>query len=259
MRVIGIIPARWASTRLPGKPLALLAGKPLIEHVWHRAARAKCLDQLLVATDDKRIAEVVKAFGGQPVMTPTACASGTDRLACVVRKRSCDVVVNIQGDEPFLDPAGIDRLAACFRADKKLLMATLSAPLPLDDLNNPNVVKVVCDQNGYALYFSRATIPHIRDQKKSARLNPYCLHVGMYAYRRDFVLEFARWPRTPLEKLEQLEQLRALERGVKIKVVPVSRPTLSVDTPEDLEHARRLLTARRCVSQPQPLGVLADG
>lgn len=244
MRIVGIIPARWASTRLPGKPLALLGGKPLIEHVWRRASRAKSLDRLLVATDDARIAKAVAAFGGEAVLTPAACASGTDRLACAARRLACDVVINIQGDEPFLPAAYIDRLAAAFQQDKKLRMATLSAPLSPEDLHNPNAVKVVCDQAGLALYFSRAAIPHIRDLGRAGKENPYRLHVGMYAYNRNFLQQYARWPQTPLEKLEQLEQLRALEHGVQIRVVPVSRPTLSVDTPADLEHARRLLEGR---------------
>jgi len=243
MRIVGIIPARWASTRLPGKPLADLAGKPLIEHVWRRAIKAKRLSRVLVATDDKRIAETVRGFGGEAVMTPANCASGTDRLAWVARTLSCDVVVNIQGDEPFLVPATIDRLVEPFERDRKLAMSTLAAPLPSEDFPNPNAVKVVCALNGNALYFSRAPIPHARDragQSHTPTTNAL-LHIGMYAYRKAFLLQFAHWTRTTLEKLEQLEQLRALEHGAAIRVVRVSKATLSVDTPEDLEKARKLL------------------
>jgi len=241
VRIIGIIPARYGSTRLPGKPLADLQGKTLIERVWRQASRAKTLSRLLVATDDRRIAEAVAAFGGEAVMTPATCASGTDRLAVVAKKIPCDVVINIQGDEPFLSPAVIDRLAEPFLKDEQLQMATLSAPLPPEDVPNPNSVKVVCDAAGNALYFSRAGIPYVRDGLKPGLKPPCRLHLGMYAYRRSFLLQYARWPRTPLERLEQLEQLRALERGVKIRVVPVLRPTLSIDTPEDLERARAFL------------------
>jgi 3-deoxy-manno-octulosonate cytidylyltransferase (CMP-KDO synthetase) len=240
MRIVGIIPARWASTRLPGKPLADLNGRPLIEHVWRRASRAKRLTRLLVATDDQRIAQAVRAFGGEAVMTPASCASGTDRLAWVARTLSCDVVVNIQGDEPFLSPGDVDQLVQPFEKDRKLLMSTLAAPLPSADFQNPNAVKVVCNRAGQALYFSRAPIPFPRDQKKS----PALLHIGMYAYRKSFLLQYAGWPRTRLEKIEQLEQLRALEHGAAIQVVRVAKPTLSVDTPRDLEQARYLLKTK---------------
>jgi 3-deoxy-manno-octulosonate cytidylyltransferase (CMP-KDO synthetase) len=245
MRVLGIIPARWASTRLPGKPLADLAGRPLIEHVWRRARRAKSLSRLLVATDDRRIAAAVRKFGGEAVMTPRACASGTDRLAVVARRIACDVVVNIQGDEPFIPPAYIDRLVAPLLADRTLPMSTLSAPLPPEDLMNPNCVKVVCDLEGNALYFSRAPIPQVRGGSIPHAAAAYRLHLGLYAYRRAFLLRYARWPRTPLEKQEQLEQLRALEHGSKIRVLTVARPTLSVDTREDLVRARALMLRSR--------------
>jgi 3-deoxy-manno-octulosonate cytidylyltransferase (CMP-KDO synthetase) len=237
LNIIGIIPARYGSTRLPGKPLADINGQTLIERVWRRAIRAKSLSRVLVATDDGRIAAAVAKFGGEAVLTPKSCPSGTDRLAVVARRLNCDVVVNIQGDEPFLAPASIDRLVSPFFIDPDLQMATLSAPLPTLDLDNPGCVKVVCNREGYALYFSRAGIPFVRSPLHTGARSPYRLHLGMYAYRRRFLLKFARWPRTPLEKLEQLEQLRALEHGVKIRVLSVSRPTLSVDTPEDLAQA----------------------
>jgi 3-deoxy-manno-octulosonate cytidylyltransferase (CMP-KDO synthetase) len=241
MKIVGIIPARYASTRLPGKPLADIHGKSLIERVWQRARRAKSLSRVIVATDDERIARAVRAFGGEAVMTPAACASGTDRLACVAKKIACDIVVNIQGDEPFILPATIDRLCAPLAADKQILMSTLSAPLPPEDFLNPNAVKVVSDAAGDALYFSRAPIPHPRDGATPAWERALRLHLGLYAYRRAFLLRYAGWAQTPLEKIEKLEQLRALEHGVKIRVVPVARPTLSVDTPADLKRAREML------------------
>lgn len=245
MRIVGIIPARWASTRLPGKPLADLGGRPLIEQVWRRARRARRLSRLLVATDDLRIAAAVRGFGGEAVMTPRTCASGTDRLAAAVRRLACDVVVNIQGDEPFLSPAALDQLVEPFLSDPDLQMATLSAPLPAASAADPNSVKVVCDLAGDALYFSRAALPFPRDGLRPGASSPFRLHLGVYAYRRACLLKFARWPQTPLERLERLEQLRALEHGVRIRVVPVARPSLSVDTPADLARARRLLAGRR--------------
>jgi len=245
MRILGIIPARWAATRLPGKPLADLGGRPLVEHVWRRARAARSLTRVLVATDDRRIADAVRGFGGEAVLTPRACASGTDRLAHAVRTLPCDLVVNLQGDEPFLSPAAVDRLVAAFRGRRNLLMATLSAPLPAGGLQDPHAVKVVCDPEGFALYFSRAAIPYPRAGVRHLRPRDFRLHLGIYAYRRSFLLRFASWPQTPLERVEQLEQLRALEHGVKIKVVGVSRPTLSVDTLADLDQARRLLATHR--------------
>jgi 3-deoxy-manno-octulosonate cytidylyltransferase (CMP-KDO synthetase) len=241
MRIVGIIPARYASTRLPGKPLADIHGKALIEHVWQRAQKAKLLSRVIVATDDRRIAAEVERFGGEAVMTPVACASGTDRLAVVAKKIACDVVVNIQGDEPFILPGTIDRLCAPLAQDRNLTMATLSAPLPEEEFANPNAVKVVCDLDGNALYFSRAPIPYPRDGVTQAWNKAVRLHLGLYAYRRSFLLRYASWPQTPLEKLEKLEQLRALEHGVKIRVVLVKKSTLSVDTRDDLERARKIM------------------
>ncbi len=245
LAVVGVIPARWGSTRFPGKPLALLAGRPMIEHVWRRARRAKGLTRLLVATEDQRIVRAVKAFGGEAVMTPASCASGTDRLAVVAARIACDVVVNIQGDEPFVNPRDLDALVRPFLADRTLQMTTLSAPFPAKELGNPARVKVVCDQSGNALYFSRSPIPFIRDPRPARRTRPpYRLHLGFYAYRRDLLLRISRWQPTPLEQLEQLEQLRVLEHGVPIRVVPVARGTLAVDTPADLKRAARLLAGR---------------
>ncbi len=248
MRVIGIIPARFGASRLPGKPLAMINGRPLIEHVWRRAGKAKSLNRLIVATDDERIKTVVEAFGGEAMMTPAACASGTDRLAKVVERIPCDVVVNIQGDEPFLIPQYLDKVVAPFQADHRLLMATLAAPLPPEDLHNPNAVKVVIDREAYALYFSRAPIPFSRDGDHSGGAAQPRLHLGIYAYHRSFLLRFAQLPHTPLELTEKLEQLRALEHGIRIKVVPVRRATLSVDTPEDLVCAVAMMNKRKSQS-----------
>ncbi|MCD4813852.1 3-deoxy-manno-octulosonate cytidylyltransferase [bacterium] len=241
MRIIGVIPARWGSTRLPGKPLADLNGKTLIERVWRQASKAKKLSRLMVATDDQRIFDTVLSFGGEVIMTSPQCATGTDRLAEVAARVTGDLIVNIQGDEPFLPPAYIDKLVAPFQKDKQLKMSTLAAPLPDREVRNSNSVKVVCTLDGHALYFSRSPIPYIR----STHHKSFLLHLGIYAYRRAFLLEFAKWKQTPLEKSEQLEQLRALEMGVAIKVCPVSRPLLSIDTPADLQQAKRMIKARK--------------
>lgn len=245
MRVVGVIPARYGATRLPGKPLKKIGEKTLIEHVWRQASKAKTIKQLLVATDDERVADEVKKFGGEVVMTPVACASGTDRIAKVIERIPCDVVVNIQGDEPFLLPRYLDKLVEPFHRDRHLQMATLSAPLPEADAQNPNTVKVVCDQEGYALYFSRALIPYDRRQPENQQQVLARLHLGFYAYHRSFLLRFAQLKHTPLEKIEQLEQLRALEHGIRIKVVPVPKALLSVDTPEDLSCAGELMEKRK--------------
>lgn len=245
MRVVGIIPARWGASRLPGKPLALIQGKPLIEYVWRRAKKAKNINRLIVATDDERIVQAVESFGGEAVMTPVECASGTDRIAKVVERIPCDVVVNIQGDEPFLIPRYLDKVVAPFQADRRLLMATLSASLPDEDLDNPNAVKVVCDQDGYALYFSRAPIPYCRKDVKAKDKAKARLHLGIYAYHRSFLLRFAQLAHTPLEQTEKLEQLRAIEHGIKIKVVEVPKATLSVDTKSDLSCARKIMDSKK--------------
>lgn len=237
MRIIGIIPARWGSTRFPGKPLARLKNRPVIEHVWRRASRAKLFSRLLVATDDQRIFDAVLGFGGEAVMTPVTCHSGTDRLARVAKRIACDLVVNIQGDEPFIREDYLQSLVAPFRHERGLQMTTLAAPLPPAELKNPNAVKVVCTHTGHALYFSRAPIPWAREKLLAEPL----LHLGVYAFRRKFLLQYNAWRPTPLEQTEQLEQLRALEHGVRIRVVRVKKPLLSVDTPSDLRQAEKML------------------
>ena len=234
-----MIPSRWASSRLPGKPLADIGGVSMIERVYRRAAAARGVSGVLVATDDDRIARAVAGFGGSCVMTRPDHASGTDRIAEVARSLSCDLVVNVQGDEPALDPASIEAVVAPLSADPSLVMGTLGAPVdPATDLQNPNTVKVLVDQQGFALYFSRASVPFRREAGEA--FASVLRHIGLYVYRRDFLLALASLPRTPLERLESLEQLRALEHGFRIRVVETAYTSVSVDTPEDLERVRRL-------------------
>jgi len=231
VKAVAIIPARYASTRLPGKPLLAETGMPLICHVLEAAGRAGRLDAACVATDDERIRDAVEAFGGRAVMTRADHASGTDRLAEAADALGLaddDIVVNVQGDEPEIDPAYIDRLVDLL-VDSGAPMATLAAPLDERAAANPNNVKVVLAADGAALYFSRAPIPCDRDGTGAE----YLLHMGIYAYRKRFLTAFAAWPRTPLERVERLEQLRALENGhrIAVGVVPAAAP--GIDTPED--------------------------
>jgi len=241
-RVVVIIPARYESTRLPGKPLADLHGQPMIQRVYERAQRAHAVDRVLVATDDERIRGAVAAFGGDVVMTSRAHRTGTDRIAEVAAALDADVVVNVQGDLPLLDPAMIDVAVTPLRDDAGLPMATIRTPIRTDEeRRNPNVVKVVTDRDGFALYFSRSPLPHYRDGAAAGGLGDK--HIGLYAYRREFLLTFAQLAPTPLEQAEQLEQLRALEWGFRIKVAPVAVASIEVDTPRDLERAREQLAA----------------
>ena len=235
--MIGAIPARYGSTRLPGKALHPLAGRPMIEHVYRRAAEARGLDRVVVLTDDERIATVVRAFGGEVELTPADCASGTDRIAHATRGWSCDAVVNIQGDEPLMDPEGISRIAAHLAASPGDPIVTLAAAALPGDLDTPSIVKVVLDRQGYALYFSRAAIPFPRVPGGAQPLR----HLGIYGYQRRALLDLAARERTPLEISESLEQLRALENGVRIKVLTGARPSWGVDTPEDAAEADRRL------------------
>jgi len=253
VKVVGIIPARYEAVRLPGKVLADIAGQPMIEHVYQRASQAQSLDELLVATDDERIAQVVQNFGGQAVMTSSEHKSGTDRIAEVAADLECDVVVNIQGDEPLIEPAAIDALVEPFGTIPDLRMSTLATRL--EDYSthlNPSVVKVVVDKEGFALYFSRAPIPYFRLDRPAEwpdnkpRQHPQSglwplRHIGLYAYTRATLLWLSSLPQTPLEITERLEQLRALENGCRIKVVEVEYQSISVDTPEDLELVRRIM------------------
>jgi 3-deoxy-manno-octulosonate cytidylyltransferase (CMP-KDO synthetase) len=237
MKVLGVIPARFGSTRFPGKALAILEGKTVIERVYENAKRARLLDKVIIATDDKRIFSKAKSFGAEVLMTSRAHNSGTERVAEVARKIRTDVVVNIQGDEPFLKPAMIDILVKEFGV-KNVLMATLATKIKdLADLDNPNIVKVVFDKNNYALYFSRSKIPYLRHKAQGAGYR-YYKHIGIYAYRSKFLLNFVKLPVSDLEKIELLEQLRALDNGIKIKIACVKEGTLSIDTPGDLRKAK---------------------
>ena len=234
--VVAIIPSRYQSSRLPGKPLADIGGRPMIEHVYRRAAEAEAVDAVVVATDDQRIADAVEAFGGIARMTRSTHRTGTDRIAEVAAELSCDIVVNVQGDEPLIDPAMISAVVAPLRADASIVMTTARRRLvDSDDLRNPHIVKVVADPRGDALYFSRAPIPYGSDPAST----PAYVHVGLYGFRRDFLLRFAALPQTPLEVVESLEQLRALEHGYRIRTVVTEHHSIGVDTPQDLERARR--------------------
>ena len=231
-----IIPARYGSTRFRGKPLADLWGKPIIQHVWERAGRARLVDRVIVATDDERIAHAARAFGAEVAMTRPDHPSGTDRVAEVARSLTSEVIVNVQGDEPLIDPAHIDAAAEPLLADPTIPMGTLCCPIDeIADLANPNVVKVVLDRQGFALYFSRLPIPFVRDEHaKATRYR----HLGLYVYRRQFLLALADLAPTPLEQAERLEQLRVLEHGHRLRVAIVDRASPGVDTPADLERLR---------------------
>jgi 3-deoxy-manno-octulosonate cytidylyltransferase (CMP-KDO synthetase) len=237
--VVAIIPARYHSTRLPGKPLVSLAGRPLVEHVYRRAVCAPGVGQVLVATDDERVREAVASFGGRCVMTDPAHRSGTDRLAEVAATLACDLVVNVQGDEPFIDPTSIGAAVEA-ASDPAISIATLRHAMDTpDDLADPAVVKVVVDRRGDALYFSRAPIPWARDEAGHFAPGQTFKHIGLYVYRRDVLLTLASLPPTPLERAESLEQLRALEHGYRIRTVESAHDSLGVDTPDDLARARR--------------------
>ncbi len=237
MTAVAVIPARYASTRFPGKPLADQTGQPLIQHVYERVAQARTIARALVATDDRRIVEAVRAFGGNAVMTRADHPSGTDRVAEVAAGLDAEIVVNVQGDEPELEPSAIDLLVGLLSDDATSSMATLACPfecVPGADPADPSAVKVVLDCRGRALYFSRSLIPHRRADAGS--VGPGCtplLHLGIYAYRREFLLQLASLPPTPLETAERLEQLRALEHGHSIAVGVVQSAAVGIDTPED--------------------------
>jgi 3-deoxy-manno-octulosonate cytidylyltransferase (CMP-KDO synthetase) len=245
VNAIGVIPARHASSRFPGKPLALLCGRPLVQWVHEVASRARSLDRVLVATDDERIKARVDAFGGEAVLTSGEHASGTDRVAEAVAGLEADVVVNIQGDEPLLDPDWIDLTVAALVERPEADLATLA--VPLDDeaaFHDPDVVKVVTDADGRALYFSRAPVPWPREGGARPRPEGARRHVGLYAYRREFLLRFCCLEPTALERLESLEQLRALEHGAHVRVVDAAGRTLGVDRPGDVAAVERILRER---------------
>lgn len=240
--IIAVIPARYASTRLPGKPLVDIANKPMIQWVYERVSQCTLVHRVLVATDDDRIFECVRGFGGEAVMTPEHIPSGTDRVAFATREIDIDVVLNIQGDEPFIEPEEIDQLARLMIDNPDSVMGTLVKKISnIEELENCNTAKVVLDADGNALYFSRSAIPFFRDQVKQDqwfREHTYYKHVGIYGYRKEFLIQCTSWGPGRLERIEKLEQLRVLERGYKIKTAETSFESMCVDTPEDLKKAR---------------------
>lgn len=240
-KVAAIIPARWGSTRFPGKSLHLIAGKPLIQHVWERTRKASAIETVIVATDDMRIAEAAFAFGAEVSLTSPKHRSGTDRIAEVAKKLPAAIthVINVQGDEPVVDPALINRLAKTLAADPAIPMITAANPFgPDEDVANPNAVKVVLDHASNALYFSRSPIPYPRDEGAPVQ---YYRHQGIYGYSRKFLLQFIRWKPSSLEKIEQLEQLRALENGARIRVLITKKASVGVDTPDDVKFVTAIL------------------
>ncbi len=242
MRTVGIIPARFASSRLPGKALKPIGEKTLIRLVYEAAQTAKTLNDLLVATDDQRIADEVEGVGGKAVLTSTEHRSGSDRLAEAAANIECDIVVNIQGDEPMIRGEMIDATVNALLDESDLNVATLAtATLKPEEAGDPNVVKVVRDMKGNALYFSRSAIPYSGSGAKGQILK----HIGLYAYRKQFLMRFTQWPQTTLEKLEKLEQLRILENGVKIRVLETPFDSIGVDTAEDLEMVRDLFVSKK--------------
>ena len=228
MKVIAVIPARYTSTRLPGKPLADICGKPMIQHVYELISRAEGLDDIVVATDDARIADAVRAFGGKVFMTSPDCQSGSDRVREVASSLAADIYINVQGDEPLLEPSAIEKLLSAFRSDGGVRVATLCSPISEEQARSPHQVKVVCDDAGNALYFSRSLIPYVRNASELAR---FLGHVGIYAYRAEALQAFSQLPPSPLERLEQLEQLRLLQAGIPIRVLEVPPMGAGVDTP----------------------------
>jgi len=238
MRTIGVIPARFASTRFPAKVLAKIDGKPMIRHVWEKAVSCKELDEVLIACDHQEVFKAAQDFKAQVVMTDPHHPSGTDRIAQAVKDLKVDIVVNIQGDEPFIDPRTIDALSVLLKQDAKVMMGTVIKEITDEaDFLNPNVVKCVVDDKGNALYFSRSPIPYHRNKNNPSGVKNY-KHLGLYAYRKDFLMQYKDWPKGVLESAEELEQLRVLEHGVKIKTTVTTYESIAVDTPQDLEKAQ---------------------
>lgn len=259
MNAIGVIPARWGSSRFEGKVLADINGKPLIQHVWEGAKKARLLDDLIIATDDERVVKAVEEFGGKVCFTSPQQPSGTDRISEVINPIDVNIVVNIQGDEPLIKGIMIDSLISALMEEKEAEMATLIKKVTnKDDVLNPNVVKVVVDRKGYALYFSRSPIPYVRDDHPVNIFDPstwfyhyridegklnmgFYKHVGLYAYTKNFLFTYKNLPFSKLENAEKLEQLRVLESGFKIRTVETDVDTIGVDTPEDLEKVKKQL------------------
>ena len=238
-KVIVVIPSRYASTRLPGKPLVPLAGKPMVQHVYERAKRAQTVHRVIVATDDQRIMDAVAAFGGEARMTRSDHRTGTERIAEVAVHEPGDVFVNVQGDEPLIDPVAIDTAVGALLEEPQAQISTVATPIRhAGDIMDPNVVKTVLDFDGNALYFSRAPIPWIRDTQQKVHVK-YWKHLGLYVFQREALLEFPTLPQGELERIEQLEQLRWLENGWKIRVAEVAHDAVSVDVPEDVARVEK--------------------
>ncbi len=248
MRTIGIIPARYASTRFPGKPLADILGKSMIQRVYEQACASKLLDEVIVATDDTRIFSAVADFGGKAVMTSSEAANGTERVAEVAKAVNASWIVNIQGDEPVIDPSMIDQLIQTMLEEPAARVGTLVKHIKSGDvLTDPNIPKVVVDKNFYAIYFSRSAIPFYRDKEKKENWHSrfkYFQHIGLYMYKKDFLIEFVQWPQSELELAEKLEQLRIIEHGYKIRVVETTSDSISVDVPKDIEKVEQFLKGR---------------
>ncbi|MDI6804358.1 MAG: 3-deoxy-manno-octulosonate cytidylyltransferase [Bacteroidota bacterium] len=245
-KVYAIIPARFASTRLPGKPLVDLTGKSMIQRVYEQAKKAKLVNEVIVATDDSRIEEVVKSFNGKVVMTPKDIKSGSDRIAFVAKNLDdADIIVNVQGDEPLLSPEMIDEAVLPLLQDDSIEVATLVKVITDEsDLKNPNVPKVVLNDEGYAVYFSRSPIPYFREEGNHdewLKSHTYYKHIGLYVFRKKFLLMFTSWRESLLERAEKLEQLRIIENGFKIKAVVTKYESIPVDTPEDVERIKQIL------------------
>jgi 3-deoxy-manno-octulosonate cytidylyltransferase (CMP-KDO synthetase) len=240
-KVIVVIPSRYASTRLPGKPLVQLAGKPMVQHVYERAKRAQTAHRVFVATDDQRIVDAVTAFGGEARMTRSDHRTGTERIAEVAVHEEGDVFVNVQGDEPLIDPLAIDTAVGALLEEPQAQVSTVATPIRhAGDIMDPHVVKAVLDFDGNALYFSRAPIPWMRDTQQKVHVK-YWKHLGMYVFQREALLEFPTLPQGELERIEQLEQLRWLENGWKIRVAEVAHDSVSVDVPEDVARVEKLM------------------
>ncbi|OGL39895.1 MAG: 3-deoxy-manno-octulosonate cytidylyltransferase [Candidatus Schekmanbacteria bacterium GWA2_38_11] len=238
-----IIPVRYESTRFQGKPLAKIKGKTMIQHVYERASKSREADKIIVATDDERIYKEVKNFGGEVKMTSKAHASGTDRVAEVAKDLECNFIVNLQGDEPLIDPSLIDDSLSFLKGNKEIKVCTFKKHISdHDQIHDPNVVKVVVDGNGFAIYFSRFPIPFPKGEKEEKI--SYYKHIGLYTFEREFLLEFSNLPPSPLEKAEGLEQLRILENGYKIKVLDTEYDPISVDIPDDIKRVEEAMNLR---------------
>lgn len=240
-KVVVVIPSRFGSTRLPGKPLVTLGGKPMVQHVYERAKRAQTVHKVLVATDDQRILDAVQGFGGEARMTRADHRTGTERIAEVAAHEEGDIFINVQGDEPLIDPVSIDTAVAALLEEPPAQIATVATPIRhANDIMDPNVVKAVLDFDENALYFSRAPVPWVRDTQQKIHVK-YWKHLGLYAFQREALLEYPTLPQGDLEKIEQLEQLRWLENGWRIRVAEVARDAVSVDVPEDISRVEKLL------------------